>query len=376
MASVREVTLWRRNLCAGDPLRDWFYVWSFRDLLRAPSFKLRRIKTGDEWAMTTTRLVPSVHYLDGHQVAARLPANIPPGDYEAIAYLANDNDPGLGYDLGRISVHPAGSISLPPVVAYQNLRGPFAFSQQAIHHTLATEALYYGTVFQQLPVFAKGGMFLNCAFHGLPAPYDGTVHSWSSWGLTGPCAIVASQFLGTDRGPRFSLKADDIEDMLISHCTFSDIAWIDNGNELIVLEAEVGSVATLRRMLYLRNRVYACEGDLTFFHAKLDGLVIKGCDFDRASILFRSEVPESQRRIEISSCEFRGGGIELGNGTADVVVRDCGFLSQTLVLPRGNRQYSDRNCYDPSSIYVPKIERRANFADAARRITFSGNTQT
>ena len=327
--------IWRRNLVAGDPTRDWFYAWSRLKLPQESSFSLRSPGGMGVVPLTAFRLKPSEWYDRPYACGFRIPSPLAAGTYQ----LWID-----GTQWGTVNVWPAGHANSPPVgmgLAFESL--PIEVKKP--------DTLYLRCTFNRSPVFASCGMFVDCEWRGLATPGIGTTHAFSSWGTTGPLAIIGGLFDGTDRGPVFNLRENPAVEPLLADIAIRGVSWIDNGNELICVEggADRRDGPALERAILMRWRVSQSEGDFTFFHTPVRDCLLSNITVDRGSVVFFGDAPQVGNTLEM--LELRHGRIILGAGATGNRITRCALLNQAPT--RGNKFYTDPSFYTPGGRWNP-----------------------
>lgn len=327
--------IWRRNLVAGDANRDWFCAWSRLKLPQESSFSLRSPGGLAVVPLTPFRLKPSEWYDRPYVCCFRLPPAVAAGTYQ----LWID-----GVQWGTVNVWPAGHANAPPVgvgLTFESL--PIEVKKP--------DTLYLRCTFNRSPVFASCGMFVDCEWRGLATPGIGTTHAFSSWGTSGPLAIIGGLFDGCDRGPVFNLRERPAVEPLLADITIRGVSWIDNGNELLCVEGggDRRDGPALERAILMRWRVSQSEGDFTFFHTPIRDCLLSNITVDRGSVVFFGEAPQVGNTLEM--IELRNGRIILGNGATGNRITRCALLNQGPT--RGNKFYTDPSFYMPGGRWNP-----------------------
>lgn len=346
--------IWRTTLVANDPDRNWFAAWARLGLPEPPRFTLAD-SSGRDVRLTVQRLRPST-WIDARLCCAfSIPNDTPAGEYTLRV---------AGVPTAGIRVVPTGSPAAPVVITDQVFRN----RQLEVN---APSTLYRGCLFDRTSVFASGGLFFDCEWKGLAVPGVGNTHSFSTWGTRGPLAIIGGRFDGTDRGPVLQIASEmQITEPLFLGLTLTGISHIDNGNELLCVEARRKDDGSLRfphvhvvRPIVAGWRCYSNEGDV-YIAAPTDDMLIQDVVIDRGSIVaYKDSVTGGM----IAGCELRRGRIVLAD-SAGVKVERCALLDRRPT--RGNRTYTERYFYEPkvdevkAAIYNLPAGLTANGTDA------------
>lgn len=306
---MMQPQVWRRILTPGDPLRDWCYVWHRNGVTGAPML----VGKAGQFPLTVKRLVPFQWY-----------------------------DQDLHYGLQVSPVVPAGLYSLfigPVDCGAMTVESPRGYSRNVFANVGVTEqgvttddphALYVGCTFDRSPVFASAGLFLNCTFRGLATPGLGTTHAFSTWGNHGnPLALIGCTFDGTDRGPVINLRSSPTTDFLATDITVRNVLWIENGNEVLCVEAGSDSLnnPALERAMFLRWRIHNCAGDAELYNVNATDCLFSDWQSDRASLNFRGE-KSRQLRCTVRYSEFTDAGVSMGRGLMDSTILNTKFIGK------------------------------------------------
>lgn len=415
-AAQASVEVWRRTLTPGDADHDWLYAWTVDGI---PAGDVQLVTGDHRITLKPFRLRPAAWYEAGWQCGYRLPLNTPSGEYALMfgtvpagkitvagrqrkltTRVAPDGDaasvieaaavtgdvllsPGE-YRLARPIRLPAGRVLRgygAIITADRFFTGEPSASFQGITFqggwlgTFSTGCHFASCTFDRCQVWAQGGLFTDCVFRGLSGDADGNTHAFSSWGTTAPLGLIGCLFDQCDRGPVLNtFGGGEILGALFADITVRGVGWIDNGNEVLCIEGGEESPGVVR-CLFLRWRVYDCEGDATAFYVPVRSCVFDGWALDRASLLMLATKPATLTKNRIMRMEFRGGGISLGTGVSDTTIDRCAFL-QTGVF-RGNRGFTQPFFYDgklneaEAAKYNPPARVTANGASGQGLVTNS-----
>ena len=199
---------------------------------------------------------------------------------------------------------------------------------------------YKDCTFRRCSMFASGGLFLNCTWEGIRG--NGR-HAFSTWGTTGPLALIGCSFRGTDRGPVINTQSP-VSQVLMDSITVTECSWIDNGNECLCVEGP----EELRDSVFSNWRVYNSEGNATGFYTTIKGCKFSNWVMDRGDFLFLGNTITGNTFEQI---ELRNGRFYIPEGNT---IQRCGTAGYRPT--RGNNFYMNPGVYNTCPYTIPTYE--------------------
>lgn len=196
-------------------------------------------------------------------------------------------------------------------------------------------------LFDRVSVGLEGGFIISCRFQGMVHP-RGDAHSLLIYGPN-PAAIVRTVFDGTDRGPIFKNTFGTVEGILVSDITLTNINKVDNGNEIILFEAD-NSNAYQNNVLH-RGRVFNCSGDINFWNANASNNSFNDWLLDDCTIYLPGYGLQTNNIF--TNMEFRGGGVYFAGYATNNVVTNCAMINWRNT--RRNQVQPVRYLYDTNA---------------------------
>lgn len=199
---------------------------------------------------------------------------------------------------------------------------------------------YKDCTFRRCSMFASAGMFLNCTWEGMRG--EGR-HAFSTWGTSGPLALIGCSFRGTDRGPVINTRTT-VSNVLMDSITVTECSWVDNGNECLCIEGP----GELLNSTFTNWRVYNSEGNATGFYTRIRGCKFSNWVIDRGDFLF---VGSGITDNTFEQIELRNGRFYIPSG--NTIVR-CGTSGYKPT--RGNNFFMNPGVYDAKPYTPPTYE--------------------